>query len=46
MEYLIKLTKAVTADDMVMYKSLESLAVSPNSSPELVELLAKLNEHR
>jgi hypothetical protein len=46
MEYLVKLVKAVTADDVAMYKSLESLALSPNSSPELVELLLKLNEHR
>jgi hypothetical protein len=46
MEYLIKLMQTVTADDIAMYKSLESLAMSPNSSPELVELLVKLNEHR
>lgn len=46
MEYLINLMQTVTADDMAMYKSLESLAMSPNSSPELVELLVKLNEHR
>lgn len=44
MEYLAKLTRTVTSDDRVMYKSLESLATSPNSSPELVELLLKLNE--
>ena len=46
MAYLIKLMQTVTSDDMAMYKSLESLAMSPNSSPELVELLVKLNEHR
>jgi DNA mismatch repair protein HSM3, N terminal domain len=46
MEYLAHLTKTVAADDRAMYKSLESLATSPNSSPELVELLVKLNEYR
>jgi hypothetical protein len=46
MEYLERLMKTVTADDQITYKSLESLAMSPNSSPELVELLIKLNESR
>lgn len=46
MEYLAQLMKTVTTDDKAMYKSLETLAMSPNSSPELVELLVKLNEYR
>lgn len=46
MAYLAELMKTVTYHDQVMYKSLESLAASPNSSPELLELLVKLNESR
>jgi hypothetical protein len=46
MQYLAQLTNTVTANDMAMYKSLETLAMSPHSSPELVELLVKLNERR
>jgi hypothetical protein len=46
MAYLAELMRTVTADDMALLKSLESLAMNPNSSPELVELLVKLNEHR
>jgi hypothetical protein len=45
-QYLASLMKRVTEGDMAMYKSLEGLATSPNSSPELVELLVKLNEYR
>jgi len=43
--YLAKLLKAVTAADASMYKSLESLALSPSCPPELVDLLVKLEEH-
>jgi hypothetical protein len=46
MEYLKMLMKTATADDQILYKSLESLATSPNSSPELIELLITLNEAR
>jgi hypothetical protein len=43
MEYLKKLLKRVTATDTTMYKSLESIAVNPDSAPELVDLLLRLN---
>ena len=46
MQYLARLMQAVTDGDQAMYKSLESLATSETSSPELVELLLKLNEYR
>lgn len=44
MKDLQNLMKSATVDDQVMFKSLELLATSPSSSPELVELLVKLNE--
>jgi hypothetical protein len=44
MEYLAKLCKEVTTTDTTMYKSLESIALNPESSPELVDLLVKLNQ--
>jgi hypothetical protein len=45
MDYLAALMK-VTATDATMYKSLESIALNPESPPELVDLLVKLNEYR
>ena len=44
MDYLKRLLRTATLDDTSLYKSLESLAMSPNSSPELVELFTKLND--
>lgn len=46
LDYLAALLKTVTAADTTMYKSLESIAFNPDSSPELVDLLVKLNEYR
>lgn len=45
MDYLATLLK-VTATDATMYKSMESIALSPESPPELVDLLVKLNEYQ
>ncbi|KAE8443553.1 hypothetical protein EG329_001715 [Mollisiaceae sp. DMI_Dod_QoI] len=45
MDYLAVLMKQVTESDPTAYKSLESLAVSPDTSPELIDLLVKLNEY-
>lgn len=44
MEYLGKLLTKVTATDSTMYKSLESIALNPESPPELVDLLVRLNQ--
>jgi DNA mismatch repair protein HSM3, N terminal domain len=46
MEYLKILMNTATAGDRILYRSLESLATLPNSSPELIELLVTLNETR
>jgi hypothetical protein len=46
MQYLVSLMKTATETDQALYKSLEALAMAENSSPELVELLHKLNEYR
>ncbi|KUJ14508.1 uncharacterized protein LY89DRAFT_589726 [Mollisia scopiformis] len=45
MDYLAVLMKKVAGSDSTLYKSLESLALSPDTSPELVDLLVKLNEY-
>lgn len=45
MDYLAALMKKVVGSDPTIYKSLESLAVSDETSPELQELLVKLNEY-
>ncbi|KAG0650438.1 hypothetical protein D0Z07_3153 [Hyphodiscus hymeniophilus] len=45
MNYLAALLKKVTEADQTMYKSLESIAMNPESSPELVDLLVRLNQH-
>ncbi|KAG9244391.1 hypothetical protein BJ878DRAFT_506455 [Calycina marina] len=44
MVYLKKLLRKVTESDQTMYKSLESIALNPKSTPELVDLLVKLNK--
>lgn len=44
MDYLAKLLRKVTLTDTTMYKSLESIAVNPESSPDLVDLLVRLNQ--
>jgi len=46
MDYLAGLMKKVTASDATMYKSLDSLALSPGTSPELLELLIRMNEYQ
>jgi hypothetical protein len=45
-EYLAALMREVVRDDLTMYKSLEALAANEASSPELVQLLARLNAAR
>lgn len=44
MDYLAALLKKVTQSDQTMYKSLESIATNPETSPELVDLLVRLNQ--
>lgn len=46
MTYLTKLLKKVTKTDQTMYKSLESIAVNPETAPELVDLLVTLNSYQ
>lgn len=45
-DYLAALMKKVAGGDQTMYESLEGLAVNPETPPELVELLVKLNEYQ
>ena len=45
LDYLANLTKQVAGNDQTMYQTLERLAVSPETPPELAELLTKLNEY-
>jgi hypothetical protein len=45
MDYLAALMKKVASTDATLYKSLEAMALSPETSPELVDLLVKLNEY-
>lgn len=40
------LVKKATATDETLYKSLESLALNPETSPELMDLLVQLNQHQ
>jgi len=40
------LTRKVASSDTTLYKSLESMAMSPETSPELVDLLVKLNDYQ
>jgi len=44
--YLAKLLKKATNKDPRLYKSLEVIATDPETEPELVGLLAKLDEYR
>jgi hypothetical protein len=46
LDYLASLTNKVDGSDGVLYKSLEAIAVSPDSPPELVDLLVKLSRHQ
>jgi hypothetical protein len=43
MDYLAALMKKVARTDETLYKSLEAMALNPETSPELVDLLVKLN---
>jgi hypothetical protein len=43
MDYLAALMKKVARTDETLYKSLEAMALSPETSPELADLLVKLN---
>jgi hypothetical protein len=45
MDYLAALMKKVASTDTTLYKSLEAMALSPETSPELVDLLVRLNEY-
>lgn len=45
-DYLAELMKKVAGGDQTMYRTLEGLAVNPETEPELVELLVKLNEYQ
>ncbi|KAG9233691.1 hypothetical protein BJ875DRAFT_505237 [Amylocarpus encephaloides] len=45
MNYLAHLVQIVAASDKTLYKSLESIARSPESSPEFVDLLVRLNQY-
>ena len=44
-DYLAVLMKKVASTDTTLYKSLEAMAMSPETAPELVDLLVKLNEY-
>ncbi|KAL3420065.1 hypothetical protein PVAG01_08564 [Phlyctema vagabunda] len=44
MEYLAALMREVTIDDTRIYESLEALALNPETSPELMDLLVRLNQ--
>lgn len=44
MDYLAKLLRNATEIDQRLYKSLESIAVNPETAPELVDLLVRLNQ--
>ena len=46
MDYLAALLKKVTQTDQTMYKSLELIAMNPESTPELIDLLVRLNKYR
>jgi len=43
LDYLGALVKKAAVGDITLYKSLEAMAVTPETSPELVDLLVKLN---
>ena len=45
MDYLAALLRNATRTDQTMYKSLESIATNPETSPELVDLLVRLNQY-
>ena len=45
MNYIAALLRKVTQTDQTMYGSLESIVTNPESSPELVDLLVRLNQY-
>lgn len=45
MDYLARLVKTVASSDNTLYQTLQSIASSPSSSPEIVDLLVKLNRY-
>ncbi|CAG8980844.1 hypothetical protein HYALB_00011037 [Hymenoscyphus albidus] len=45
MDYLAHLVKAVASSDNTLYQTLQSIASSPSSSPEIVDLLVRLNQY-
>jgi len=45
LDYLGALMSKVAGEDVTLYKSLEAMANSPETAPELVDLLVKLNEY-
>lgn len=45
LDYLASLTKKVAGSDGALYKTLEAIGVSPDSPPELVDLLVTLSRH-
>jgi len=46
LDYLATLTKKVAGSDGALYQSLEAISVSPDASPDLVELLVKLSRYQ
>ncbi|TVY81882.1 hypothetical protein LSUE1_G006772 [Lachnellula suecica] len=46
LDYLAGLTKKVAGSDGALYKSLEAIALSPDSPPELVDLSVKLSRQQ
>lgn len=44
-EYLAGLVRRVAASDEALYKSLGSIALNPETSPEFVDLLVRLNKY-
>lgn len=44
-DYIGALMKEVTEEDATLYKSLEAMANNPETAPELVDLLVKLNNY-
>jgi hypothetical protein len=45
LDYLGALMSKVAREDTTLYKSLEAMANSADTAPELVDLLVKLNEY-
>lgn len=45
MDYLARLVKTVASSDSTLYQTLQSIASSPSSSLEIVDLIVKLNRY-